>query len=58
MAYLLPVGYGLVTYPKVALHVAPDNQPGLDLYAHLHYRMTQKRLLYQRPFLHMAKTLE
>ena len=45
-------------YPKVALHVAEGNKQALDLYAHLHYVVTQQTVLYQRPYIRMVKTLE
>ena len=44
-------------YPKIALHVAQGNQQALDLYAHLHYVVTQQTVLYQRPHVRMVKTL-
>jgi ribosomal protein S18 acetylase RimI-like enzyme len=43
---------------KIALHVAQDNRPALELYTHLHYVATRETFLYQRPFLRMVKTLE
>ena len=45
-------------YPKIALHVAAGNKEALDLYAHLHYVVTQQTFLYQRPYVRMVKTLE
>jgi ribosomal protein S18 acetylase RimI-like enzyme len=45
-------------YPKIALHVAQGNKQALDLYAHLHYIVTQQTFLYQRPYVRMVKTLE
>jgi ribosomal protein S18 acetylase RimI-like enzyme len=45
-------------YLKIALHVAQDNKPALDLYTHLHYVVTRETFLYQRPFIRMIKTLE
>src|SRR6266487_3289694 len=45
-------------YPKIALHVAQGNKEALDLYAHLHYVVTQQTFLYQRPHVRMVKTLE
>ena len=45
-------------YAKIALHVAQENQQALDLYAHLHYVVTQQTFLYQRPYVRMVKTLE
>jgi ribosomal protein S18 acetylase RimI-like enzyme len=45
-------------YPKIALHVAQGNKQALDLYAHLHYVVTQQTFLYQRPYVRMVKTLE
>jgi ribosomal protein S18 acetylase RimI-like enzyme len=45
-------------YPKIALHVAQGNKQALDLYAHLHYVVTQQTFLYQRPYVRMIKTLE
>jgi ribosomal protein S18 acetylase RimI-like enzyme len=45
-------------YPKIALHVAQGNKQALDLYTHLHYDVTRQTFLYQRPFVHMVKTLE
>jgi ribosomal protein S18 acetylase RimI-like enzyme len=45
-------------YPKIALHVAQGNTQALDLYAHLHYVVTQQTFLYQRPYVRMVKTLE
>ncbi len=45
-------------YPKIALYVAQGNKEALDLYAHLHYVVTQQTILYQRPHVRMVKTLE
>jgi ribosomal protein S18 acetylase RimI-like enzyme len=45
-------------YQKVALRVAPDNKPALDLYTHQHYVVIQRTLLYQRPYLRMVKTMK
>lgn len=45
-------------YPKIALHVAQGNKPALDLYARLHYVVTQQSVLYQRPYARMVQTLE
>ena len=45
-------------YPKIALYVAQGNKQALDLYAHLHYVVTQQTFLYQRPHVRMVKTLE
>jgi ribosomal protein S18 acetylase RimI-like enzyme len=45
-------------YPKIALHVAQGNKPALDLYAQLHYVVTQQTFLYQRPHVRMVKTVE
>ena len=45
-------------YPKIALHVAEGNKQALDLYAHLHYVVTQQTVLYQRPYVRMVKTFE
>jgi ribosomal protein S18 acetylase RimI-like enzyme len=45
-------------YRKIALHVAQGNKQAFDLYAHLHYVVTQQIFLYQRPFVRMVKTLE
>jgi ribosomal protein S18 acetylase RimI-like enzyme len=45
-------------YPKIALHVAQGNTQALDLYAHLHFVVTQQTFLYQRPYVRMVKTLE
>ncbi len=45
-------------YPKIALHVAQGNQQALDLYAHLHYVVTQQTVLYHHPYVRMVKTLE
>jgi len=45
-------------YPKIALNVAQGNKQALDLYAHLHYIVTQQTFLYQRPYVGMVKTLE
>src|SRR6266536_2805109 len=45
-------------YPKIALHVAQGNKQALDLYAQLHYGVTQQTFLYQRPYIHMVKILE
>ena len=45
-------------YPKIALHVAAGNKEAVDLYAHLHYVVTQQTFLYQRPYVRMVKTLE
>jgi ribosomal protein S18 acetylase RimI-like enzyme len=44
-------------YPKIALQVAQGNKEALDLYAHLHYVVTQQTVLYQRPYVRMVKTL-
>ena len=44
-------------YPKIALHVAVGNKEASDLYAHLHYIVTQQTVLYQRPHVRMVKTL-
>jgi len=45
-------------YSKIALHVAQGNKQALDLYAQLHYVVTQQTFLYQRPFVRMVKILE
>lgn len=45
-------------YPKIALNVAQDNQPAMDLYAHQHYVVTKQTVLYQRPHVRMVKRLE
>ena len=45
-------------YPKIALYVAQGNKQALDLYAHLHYVVTQQTFLYQRPHVRMVKTVE
>jgi ribosomal protein S18 acetylase RimI-like enzyme len=45
-------------YPKIALNVDRGNKQALDLYAHLHYVVTQQTFLYQRPHVRMVKTLE
>ncbi len=45
-------------YPKIALHVAQGNTQALDLFAHLHYVVTQQTVLYQRPYVRLVKTLE
>ena len=45
-------------YPKIALHVAAGNKEAVDLYAHLHYVVTQQTFLYQRPYVRMVKTVE
>jgi ribosomal protein S18 acetylase RimI-like enzyme len=45
-------------YRKIALHVAQGNTSALDLYARLHYVATNQTFLYQRPYIHMVKTLE
>jgi len=45
-------------YPKITLHVAQGNEEALELYAHLHYVVTQQTYLYQRPHVRMVKTLE
>lgn len=45
-------------YPKIALNVAQDNQPAMDLYVHRHYVVTQQTVLYQRPYVRMVKTLD
>jgi ribosomal protein S18 acetylase RimI-like enzyme len=45
-------------YPKIALHVAQGNTQALDLYTHLHYAVTQKTILYQRPHVRMVKILD
>ncbi len=44
--------------PKIALHVAQGNKEALDLYAHLHYGVTQQTFLYQRRYVRMVKTWE
>jgi ribosomal protein S18 acetylase RimI-like enzyme len=45
-------------YPKIALHVAQENTPALNLYTQLHYVVMEQTVLYQRPFVRMVKTLE
>jgi ribosomal protein S18 acetylase RimI-like enzyme len=45
-------------YPKIALHVAQGNKPALDLYAHLHFVVTEQSVLYHRPYVRMVKALE
>jgi ribosomal protein S18 acetylase RimI-like enzyme len=45
-------------YPKIALNVAEGNKPAVDLYTRLHYVVTQRTLLYQRPHVRMVKTVE
>ncbi len=45
-------------YTEIALHVAQENKAALDLYTHLHYAVTQKTFLYQRPYVRMVKRLE
>ena len=45
-------------YPKIALHVAQGNKEAVDLYAYLHYVVTQQTFLYQRPYVRMVKTVE
>ena len=45
-------------YPKIALHVAQENKQASNLYAHLHYVVTQQTFLYQRPYVRMVKTFE
>jgi ribosomal protein S18 acetylase RimI-like enzyme len=45
-------------YPKIALNVAQGNTQALDLYAQLHFVVTQQTFLYQRPYVRMVKTLE
>jgi ribosomal protein S18 acetylase RimI-like enzyme len=45
-------------YRKIALHVAQGNKPALDLYARLGYVVTNQAVLYERPYIHMVKTLE
>ena len=44
-------------YTKVALNVAQGNTPALSLYQHMHYLVTHKTILYQRPYVRMVKTL-
>ncbi|GER91727.1 N-acetyltransferase [Dictyobacter vulcani] len=44
-------------YPKMALNVAQENKPALDLYTHLHYVVTRHTTLYQRPYVRMVKIL-
>ncbi len=44
-------------YPKIALHVDRGNKPALDLYARLHYIVTQQTVLYGHPYVRMAKSL-
>ncbi len=44
-------------YAKVALSVVPDNTPALGLYTQLHYVVTQKKMLFESPYLHLVKTL-
>src|SRR5262249_2551426 len=43
-------------YTKIALNVAQDNKPAIDLYTHQHYVATRQTLLYQHPFVRMVKT--
>lgn len=45
-------------YPKIALNVAQENKPALDLYTQLHYVVTKHAFLYQRPYLHMEKIVD
>lgn len=45
-------------YLKVALHVAQGNARAIDLYTHQHYVVTHQTTLYQRPYVHMVKTLD
>jgi ribosomal protein S18 acetylase RimI-like enzyme len=45
-------------YGKIALNVAQGNTQALELYAQLHYVVTEQTFLYQRPFVRMVKTLE
>ena len=44
-------------YPKIALNVAQANEEALDLYAHLHYVVTQQTFLYHHPHLRLVKRL-
>lgn len=44
-------------YPNIGLHVAPENQPALALYARLKYVTAENTILYGRPYIHMVKTL-
>ncbi|MGO8948025.1 MAG: N-acetyltransferase family protein [Ktedonobacterales bacterium] len=44
--------------PKIALHAAQGNKQALDLYAHLHYVVTQEPVLYKRRYVRMVKTVE
>ncbi len=45
-------------YTKIALNVAQENTQALSLYQHLHYIVTKKTVLYQRPHVRMVKILE
>ncbi|HEY5001924.1 MAG TPA: GNAT family N-acetyltransferase [Ktedonobacteraceae bacterium] len=45
-------------YAKIALNVAQENVQAFSLYQRLNYVVTQKTLLYQRPYMRMIKTLE
>jgi ribosomal protein S18 acetylase RimI-like enzyme len=45
-------------YPKIALNVAQENTAALKLYTQLHYAVTERTVLYQRPFVRMVKPLE
>jgi ribosomal protein S18 acetylase RimI-like enzyme len=44
-------------YPKIALHVDQGNTQALELYAQLHYVVTQQTYLYQRPHVRMVKSV-
>ncbi len=45
-------------YAKIALNVAQENKPALELYTQQRYVVTRQTVLYQRPYVRMVKTLE
>jgi ribosomal protein S18 acetylase RimI-like enzyme len=45
-------------YPKIALNVAQENTPALNLYTRLGYVLTQQTILYERPHARMVKSLD
>ena len=44
-------------YPKIALHVAQDNEQALSLYRRLQYVVTHETTLYHHPYVHLVKQL-
>lgn len=45
-------------YPKIALNVAAENISALKLYNRLDFEVTQQIVLYERPYLRMAKDID